>query len=121
MQDILTCYKSKVVSGDQIVHCMIILFLLMGISILINRSFAVHLPTYKDHGRSFLLSFCRQSRPSSRPHKRLLYRALARGRSQPPPPSPLCARKGTSSWHQIWTLSVGMKYAGERLMEAVLL
>ena len=32
MQDILTCYKSKVVSGDQIVHCMMIFFfLLMGI------------------------------------------------------------------------------------------
>ena len=108
MEDILTCYKSKVVSGDQIVHCMIILFLLMGISILINRSFADHLPTYKDHGKSFLF-FCRRSRFSHRPHKTLLYRALARERSQPPPPSPLCARLGTSSWHQIWTLSVGIK------------
>ncbi|KAM7442379.1 hypothetical protein ABFA07_008709 [Porites harrisoni] len=51
------------------------------------RSFAVHLPTYKDHRRSFLLSFYRRSRPSRRPHKRLLCRALARGRSQPPPPA----------------------------------
>ena len=54
MQDILSCYQSKVVSGDQILHCMMIFFLLMGISILINRSFEVHLPTYKDQGQSFL-------------------------------------------------------------------
>ena len=80
MQDILTCYKSKVVSGDQIVHCMIILFLLMGISILIDRSFAVHLPTYKDHGRSFQLSFCRQSWPSSRPHKKAFISSSCKGK-----------------------------------------
>ena len=81
----------------------------MDIYLLINRSFAVHLPTYKDHGRSFLWSFCRRSRPSRRPHRRPLCPVLVRGRSQPPPPSPLCTRQGTSSWHQIWTLSVGIK------------
>ncbi|KAM7442377.1 hypothetical protein ABFA07_008707 [Porites harrisoni] len=73
------------------------------------RSFAVHLPTYKDHGRSCVRSFCTRSRPSRRPRRRPLCPVLVRGRSQPPPPSLLCTRQGTSSWHQIWTLSVGIK------------
>ena len=50
MQDIYTCYKSKVVSGDQIVHCMMIFVLLMGISILIGllQSTYPHTKTTED-------------------------------------------------------------------------
>lgn len=34
------------------------------------RSFAVHLPTYKDRGRRCVRSFCTRSRPSRRPRRR---------------------------------------------------